>query len=305
MHDDVALSAAAQLADAAVIRIDAHQHFWRYRADEFPWMDESMPVLRRDWLPAELKPLMDAQGVHACLAVQARSTEVETDFLLGLAGEHRWIVGVVGWVDLRASDLQRRLDRWHQASRLVGFRHLLQDELDIEAFIADAAFHRGIDVLQAQGKVYEILLRAPQLQLAPAFCARHERHALVLDHLGKPSMGAGNDAAWRASLRQLGEMPHVFCKISGLVTEVVDGTVDETRLRHYLDTALECFGAQRLMFGSDWPVCQLRASYTQVHDIVARWSAQLGDDERLALWGGTASRCYGLLQADDGGDAWN
>lgn len=288
-----------------MMRIDAHQHFWRYEPRDFAWIDERTPVLRRDWLPADLKPLLDAQHIDACVAVQARSSESETDFLLELAETHRWIAGVVGWVDLRAERLEPRLDRWGDAARLVGFRHLLQDEADLVGFMSDPAFHRGVDLLQQRGKVYEVLLRAPQLELGPAFCARHDRHLLVLDHLGKPQIGRGDDASWHASLRQLGAMPHVRCKLSGLVTETPEGTIDEAQLRRYLDTALECFGPQRLMFGSDWPVCRLRATYAEVHDIVARWSAQLGDAEQRDLWGGTASRCYGLSQACDGGKAWN
>lgn len=288
-----------------MMRIDAHQHFWRYEARDFPWMDERMQVLRRDWLPHDLKPLLDAQRIDACIAVQARSSETETGFLLDLAHTHRWIAGVVGWVDLCADGLPQRLDRWSDARRLVGFRHLLQDEANIDRFMADPAFHRGVDLLQARGKVFEILLRAPKLVLAPAFCARHDHHPLVLDHLGKPQIGSGDDDVWMASLRQLGAMPHVFCKLSGLVTEVVQGGIDEAQLGFYLDAALECFGPQRLMFGSDWPVCRLRASYAQVHDIVARWSERLGEAERQALWGGTALRCYGLPQAGDGDGAWN
>jgi L-fuconolactonase len=282
-------------------RIDAHQHFWRYRAADYPWMGDGMDVLRRDHLPQQLRPLLEAHDIAGCIAVQARAAEDETDFLLDFAREHDWIMAVIGWVDLRADDLQRRLARWHEQSKLAGFRHLLQDEADVPAVLADAAFNRGVAALQARQQVYEVLVRAPQLTDVPAFSARHDRHWLVLDHLGKPAVGGDGDAQWREHLRRLAALPHVLCKVSGLVTEVGDQMVDAGELRRYLDTALELFGAQRLMFGSDWPVCLLKAEYAQVFDIVERWSAHLSTDEQAALWGGTAARCYGLRLPETNG----
>ena len=282
-------------------RIDAHQHFWRYRAADYPWMGDGMDVLRRDHLPQQLRPLLDAHGIAGCIAVQARAVEAETDFLLDLAREHDWIVAVIGWVDLRVDDLQRRLARWDGRDRLAGFRHLLQDEADVPAVLADAAFNRGVAALQARQRVYEVLVRAPQLAAVPAFCARHDRHWLVLDHLGKPAIGGDGDVQWREHLRQLAALPHVLCKVSGLVTETGERAVDVDVLHRYLDIALELFGAQRLMFGSDWPVCLLKAEYAQVFGIVERWAARLSRDEQAALWGGTAARCYGLrLQQTNG-----
>lgn len=277
------------------MRIDAHQHFWRYDAAAYPWMDAGMGVLKRDWLPADLRPLLDAQDIDACIAVQARADEAETDFLLGLAGEHDWIAVVIGWVELRAEDLDRRLARWAGASKLAGFRHLLQDDPDVAATLADPAFNRGVATLQTRGQVYEVLVRgAGQLAQAPAFCARHDRHWLVLDHLGKPAIGSDDDVAWRKALAGLAELSHVACKLSGLVTEAIVDRIDAEAIRRYLDTALELFGPQRLLFGSDWPVCLLRADYAEVAAIVAGWSQALSADERAALWGGNAARCYGL-----------
>lgn len=275
-------------------RIDAHQHFWRYRAADYPWMGDGMDVLRRDWLPQDVRPLLEAHGFDGCIAVQARAEEIETDFLLELAGTHDWIAAVIGSVDLRADDLEHRLARWEGRARLAGFRHLLQDEVDVPAFLADAAFNHGVATLQARGQVYEVLVCASQLADVPAFCARHDRHALVLDHLGKPAIGGDGDAQWREYLRQLAALPHVACKLSGLATEVGDRAVDASDLHRYLDIALELFGAQRLMFGSDWPVCLLKAEYAEVFAIVQQWAARLSADEQASLWGGTAVRCYGL-----------
>lgn len=276
-------------------RIDAHQHFWRYDASTYPWMSADMGVLRRDWMPGDLRPLLDEQAIDACVAVQARADEAETGFLLELARTHRWIAGVVGWIDLRVDDLDSRLARWQDEPALVGFRHLLQDDPDVAGTLADTKFNRGVKHLQASEQVYEVLVRGSmQLAETPAFCARHDRHWLVLDHLGKPAIGGNEDAEWRNALRQLAAMPHVLCKVSGLVTEVGRQPVDDTVLRRYLDTALDLFGPQRLMFGSDWPVCLLRASYGEVCQIVEDWSRALGADEEAMIWGGNAARCYGL-----------
>ena len=276
-------------------RLDAHQHFWRYQATDYPWIGTGMDVLRRDWLPVNLWPLLEAHGLDGCIAVQARSSTEETDFLLELAKRFEWIAAVVGWVDLRA-DLGAELARWQGQAKLAGFRHLVQDEPDAEALLADPAFNRGVAALQTAGLTYDVLVRAPQLHLIPAFCARHDRHWLVLDHLGKPAVGGGqeSDAAWRAQLAGLAAFPHVACKLSGLVTEVGDRAVDPAELRRYLDMALERFGPRRLLFGSDWPVCLLKAEYSEVFELIDRWAAPLSEDERAALFGGTAARCYGL-----------
>ena len=288
-------------------RIDAHQHFWRYNRANYGWMGDgdAMQPLRRDWMPQDLRPLLDAQGIDACIAVQARTDEAETDFLLGLARTHDWIAGVVGWVDLRADDLDARLARWRDEPALAGFRHLLQDDADVAATLADTAFNRGVARLQARAQVYEVLVRgAAQLAATPGFCSRHDAHWLVLDHLGKPAIGGGEDAAWESALRALAAQPHLMCKLSGLATEVRTDAIDAAQVRRYLDIALDAFGAQRLMFGSDWPVCLLRADYAEVAALVADWAAALSAGERAALWGGNAVRCYGLRTRSEGSARW-
>lgn len=279
----------------ATTRVDAHQHFWRYAAADYPWIDARMPALRRDWLAHDLRPLLDAQQIDLCIAVQARADEAENTFLVEQATAHPWIAAVVGWVDLLADDSHERLAYWREAPRFKGVRHLLQDEPDLAATLADPRFARGIDAVQAQGLVYEVLVRGPaQLSLVPAFCARHEGHWLVLDHLGKPAIGGEDEAGWRRHLRTLAAQPHVLCKLSGLVTEVAGSQVDADTLHRHLDAALEAFGCERLMFGSDWPVCLLRADYAAVAALVRDWASRLSAAEQAQLWGGTAMRCYGL-----------
>ncbi|PNS08719.1 amidohydrolase family protein [Solilutibacter silvestris] len=276
-------------------RIDAHQHFWRYDTQAYPWIDAGMAALRGDRLPVELKPLLDADGIDGCIAVQARADETENAFLLDLATAHPWIVAVVGWLDLFAENVESRLEHWRQHAKFRGVRHLLQDDADVAATIADARFARGVVAVQRNGLVYDVLVRGPrQLTPAVALCARHDRHWLVLDHLGKPDIDGAPSPVWRRAMLELGTMPHVYCKVSGLVTEVAGIHIDRDAIHRHLDAALECFGAERLMFGSDWPVCLLRAGYADVAALVADWSRQLSPDEQARLWGGSALHCYGV-----------
>ncbi len=276
-------------------RIDAHQHFWRYSAEAYPWISTEMPALRRDQLPQDLRPLLDAQHIDRCIAVQARANEAENAFLLDLAEAHPWIAAVVGWVDLFAANAEARIAHWCAQPRFKGVRHLLQDDPDVAATLTNARFNAGVAAVQSQGLVYEVLVRGPaQLAHVPAFCARHDRHWLVLDHLGKPAIGGDSEDAWHGHLRTLAALPHVRCKVSGLVTEVVAPRVDAGTVHRHLDAALEAFGPDRLMFGSDWPVCLLRADYAEVAAMVRDWGARLSADEQAQLWGGTAARCYGL-----------
>lgn len=276
-----------------IARVDAHQHFWRYAPRDYPWMGDGMDVLRRDRLPEDLAPLLQAAGLDACIAVQARADEAENTFLLDLAQQHAIIAAVVGWVDLFAAHAEERLAHWRAHPRFAGVRHLLQDDPDVAATLADPRFARGVEAAQRQGLVYEILVRGPaQLAEVPAFCARHDQHWLVLDHLGKPAIGGDGEADWRRHLHALAAQPHVLCKASGLVTEVVGAGLDRDAILRHLDAALEAFGADRLMFGSDWPVCLLRADYAAVAALVRDWAGRLSETEQAQLWGGTALRCY-------------
>jgi L-fuconolactonase len=278
------------------MRIDAHQHFWRFDPREYSWMTTDMQVLRRDWLPDDPRPLLEQHRMDGCIAVQARASNAETDFLLTLASQHPWIAGVVGWADLRSHHLKTDLARWHDNLAFAGLRHLLQDEADVEAVVRDRAFIAGVKALQRSRLVYDVLIYAHQIEAVTPFCAQLDRHWLVLDHLGKPAVRDRDHAQWARRLRPLAAMPHVACKLSGLVTEALDarGEFQSADLRAYLDTTLDLFGPQRLMFGSDWPVCLLAAPYARVAAIVESWAAQLSPADREAIWGGTAARVYSL-----------
>lgn len=288
------------------MKIDTHQHYWHYRAEEFPWISEVMPLLQRDCMPSDCEASMGAAGVDAVVAVQARALTAETDFLLRLAGQNPEVLGVVGWADLAAADLELWLEQWGHHIAFKGLRHILQDEPDVGAWVNASANNAGLRAVQKRGLVYDVLVFDHQLPSVTEFCARHDRHWLVLDHVGKPALrdwARSNEVAshWRHHLGQLAAQPHVMCKLSGLVTEVhrAPGSAlscsGERKIRACFDYALEVFGPQRLMYGSDWPVCQLAAPYDAVHDLAQAWAkTALSASEQDAFWSGNAIRCYDL-----------
>lgn len=289
------------------MKIDTHQHYWHYNAPAYPWINEAMPALRRDCLPQDRAPAMRAAGIDVALAVQARTDAAETDFLLQMATQHPEVVGVVGWADLRADDLEPRLDAWRTHPAFKGLRHVLQDEPDVSAWVDDPLNQRGLHTLQNRQLVYEVLVFEHQLPSVIFFCARHDRHWLVLDHVGKPALRdwATGDREprqrWRQHIRQLAALPHVMCKLSGVVTETAWqhqpalAQQDVENTLSCFDEALEAFGPRRLMFGSDWPVCQLAASYDAVHELAHHWAqTRLSAWEQDAFWRGNAMRAYGL-----------
>lgn len=274
------------------MQIDAHQHFWRYDPAEYGWIDESMSALRRDFLPHDLEPLLQAAGFGGCVAVQARQTLEETRWLLELAIEHPFIAGVVGWVDLQSPAVERDLETFAGRRKLVGIRHIVQAEPD--DFLVRPAFLRGIAALARFNLAYDILIYPRHLKAAATLVSRFPSQRFVLDHLAKPDIRRQAIDDWREDLRGLARFPHVCCKLSGMVTEADWHGWTPDHLRPYIDVAAECFGAARLMIGSDWPVCTLAAGYERtmavVKDAIAAWSP----DERAAVLGGTAARFWNL-----------
>ncbi|MCM2341900.1 amidohydrolase family protein [Rhodoferax sp.] len=288
------------------MKIDTHQHFWHFEPQDFPWISEDMPVLRRHQRPVDSRPGMDNCGVLGLIAVQARCGPQETDFLLELAAHHPHILGVIGWTDLTSATLEADLARWQGQEKLKGFRYLLQDEPDLVEIINNPAFNAGVACLQRRQLVFEVLVFAQQLPIVIDFCTRHDRHALVLDHVGKPRIrdwltDPASRQQWQQALTQLARLPHVSCKLSGLVTETDwqhqddPSAADILHIEQCFDVALEAFGPGRLMFGSDWPVSQLAADYQAVHAIAQSWAeSRLDRHEQQAFWGANAVRMYGL-----------
>ena len=274
------------------MRIDAHQHFWRYDPAAFDWIDEPMAALRRDFLPRHLAPEMAAAGVDACVAVQATHTLDETRWLLGLCDAYPFVAGVVGWADLQAADVEAQLAGLAHP-RLVGIRHIAQSEPD-DRFLLRPSFCRGIRALGERGLAYDILIYPRQLPAAIELAGRFPTQRFVLDHLAKPPIRTGAIDEWSRLLWELAAAPHVCCKLSGLVTEADWRRWQPEDIHPYLDVAFECFGADRLMAGSDWPVCTVAADYSRTMAVVSDYLDHRAPAERDAVLGGTARRFWDL-----------
>ena len=277
-----------------MVRIDTHQHFWRYSPAEYGWIDESMSAIRRDFMPHDLKREMDAAGFDMSVAVQVRQTLEETRWLLELADANPFVVGVVGWVDLQSPTVDDDLDLVMAHRALVGIRHIVQAEPD--DFLARPAFHRGIAALTARDVPYDVLVYARQIAAADSLVAQHPRQRFLLDHLGKPDIRGGQYDAWRRDFDRLAARPNVWCKLSGLVTEADWRRWTPGQLRPYLDHALAAFGPARLMVGSDWPVCTLAASYGETMALVIDALTEYSEDEQAQVLSGTARSFWQLVE---------
>jgi L-fuconolactonase len=275
------------------MHIDAHQHFWMYNAKEYDWIDESMAELRRDFLPKDLKSELERNGFQGSIAVQARQTLEETRWLLELAKESDFIVGVVGWVDLRSPTLRSQLEEFAGNLKLVGVRHIVQSEPD-DRFLLQPDFLRGIGMLEEFNLAYDILIYPKHLPVAADFVAKFPRQRFVLDHLAKPPIKSGALQPWARGIRKLAAFPNVYCKASGMVTEADWEYWRLADMRPYLDVAFGCFGPQRMMIGSDWPVCEAASPYSRVMDIVKGYIHGFSAGERNAVLGGNAAKFWRL-----------
>ncbi|MFT5141812.1 MAG: L-fuconolactonase [Rhodothermales bacterium] len=276
------------------MRIDSHQHFWAINDTDYVWMTDVHDVIRRDFLPKDLVPLLADSRIDGCVAVQARQMVAETAWLLRLSETYDQIRGVVGWVPLLESAGEPFLEEFAGHSKLVGVRHVVHDEPD-DDFILRTDFGEGVRRMLNYGLVYDILIFEKHLPQTITFVDRHPEQAFVVDHIAKPRIRRDAfDAEWASGIRELAKRPHVTCKLSGMVTEVRDDAWDVATLRPYFETVLEAFGADRVMFGSDWPVCLLRAGHAAWVRAVEEMAIRLSADEQAALWGGTAQRMYQL-----------
>lgn len=274
------------------MKIDAHQHFWKYDATEYPWIGAGT-VLERSWMPEDLRPILEGAGMDGCVAVQARQSMEESRWLLDLAEEHSWIRGVVGWVDLRSEKVDEELGELMGRRGLVGVRHVVQDEVD-EDFLGGGEFCRGVGKLAGYGLAYDLLIYARQLGSAVRMVERFPEQRFVIDHLAKPEIRLGKLEGWREWMKEMGKFPQVMCKVSGMVTEARVGDWKAEDLRPYIEVVLEVFGVDRLMFGSDWPVCLLAADYGRVLGVVEGALEGFSVADRAKIFGGNALRFYGL-----------
>ena len=275
------------------MRIDAHQHFWIYNPREYGWMGSGMEILKRDFLPSDLAPLLESAGIDGTVAVQARQCIEESRWLLELADQSPFIKAVVGWVDLCSPKVDEQLTAFARHSQFRGVRHVLHDEPD-DRFMLREEFVRGLGCLAKHKLTYDLLLFPSHLPVACELVKQFPNQPFVVDHLAKPLIKAHELSPWAVDIRRLASFSNVFCKVSGMVTESDWRHWKPADFTPYLDVIFECFGTKRVMVGSDWPVCTLAGNYSQVMRIPADYLGELSTDEQAAVWGENAQRFYGI-----------
>ncbi|MDO1448912.1 amidohydrolase family protein [Rhodocytophaga aerolata] len=275
------------------MKIDAHQHFWHYSPQDFTWITEDMSMIRRNFLPQDLLPELEKANYHGCVAIQAAQSEDETRFLLSEAEAHPFVKGVVGWVDLQSIQVDDRLAVFASSGRLVGVRHVVQSEPD-DQFMLRPTFLNGIKLLEKYNLAYDILIHPKHLPVAVQFVKKNPNQRFVLDHLAKPYIKDNLLEPWSSHLHALATYDNVYCKLSGLVTEADWYNWAPEDFIPYLEVALDAFGTNRLMVGSDWPVCTLAANYEEVMQIVEDYVSDLSTNEQARILGLNAVDFYRL-----------
>jgi len=275
------------------MRIDSHQHFWKYSIEEYGWINDQMSILKRDFLPEDLFQELSSNDIDGSIAVQARQNLDETEWLLKLAEEYTFIRGVVGWLDIRSPKFKHQLEKYTRRNKLVGIRHVVQDESD-DRFMLRSEFIEGIRLLENYDLVYDILIFENQLPAAIELVTRFPNQRFVLDHIGKPKISYNLLDPWKSLMTELADYPGVYCKVSGMVTEADWNNWKKEDFLPYLDTVFDVFGANRIMFGSDWPVCTVAASYNKVIEIVQDFIKQFSSDDQEKILGKNASKIYNL-----------
>jgi L-fuconolactonase len=275
------------------LTIDAHHHLWKYNDRDYVWMSGKMTALRRDFLIPELEQVMRESGVEGTIAVQARQTTEETEWLLDLATRHPFILGVVGWVPLVDPDAGSYLERFVQQPKLKAVRHVLHDEPDDSYMLRDD-FNRGVSLLRNFGLAYDILIFERNLPQTLTFVDRHPGQIFVVDHIAKPRIREGLVSPWRERMMELAKRENVYCKVSGMATEADWNTWTDDGLRPYFDVVLSAFGTKRLMFGSDWPVLTLAGGYGKWMSTFRSFIAELSPDEQESICRSSAIAAYGL-----------
>ncbi|MCC9168205.1 amidohydrolase family protein [Pontibacter sp. XAAS-A31] len=276
------------------MRIDAHQHFWHFNPYRDSWITDEMAVIQRDFLPKDLQPILQRHNFDGCVLVQSSQPEQENDFLLEQAGQQDFVKAVVGWVNFLAEDVEERLAHYKQFPKLKGFRYILQGNPD-KAIMLWPEFTRGISLLKKYGYTYDILIYPDQLHYTAEFVAAFPDQPFVLDHLAKPHIKQREVQEWKQGIQALAKHKQVSCKISGLVTEADWQNWKQEDLIPYIDTVVEAFGTERIMFGSDWPVCLVAASYEETLGVVEKYFSAFSKEEQEALFGGNAASFYGLV----------
>lgn len=276
-----------------MLKIDSHQHFWIYNPVRDSWIDDEMKTIRRDFLPDDLEPLLAENGIDGCVAVQASQTPEENRFLMTLAAKHAFIKGIVGWVDLQADNIAIQLAGYSRQPVMKGFRHVLQSEPERDLML-HPAFMRGIGLLKKYNFTFDILIFNDQLQYLPEFVAAFPDQPFVIDHLAKPDIKNQTLEPWRSEICKLAQFKNVSCKLSGMVTEAGWHIWKPGDFTPFLDAVFDAFGPERLMYGSDWPVCNLAGGYNKALQLVQKYVSNLGSTAQQLVFGGNAVRFYNL-----------
>lgn len=274
------------------MKIDAHQHFWQYNPEKHAWIEDHMSTIRQDFLPKDLKPLLDQAGVEGTVAVQADESFDENTFLLQLAKENSFIKKVVGWVDLRSLSLEKSLEEYSTNPSMAGFRMILQGQPP--ALMDDISFRNGMAKLKNYGYTYDILVFPHHLRATLDLVSHFPDQPFVIDHLAKPYIKDGKIDEWASWMKKIASFDNVHCKVSGMVTEANWKSWTSAELNPYIEVVLEAFGAERLMFGSDWPVQLLAAEYQQYHDLLSDYISSLSAVEQANIMGNNAAKFYGI-----------
>src|SRR5690606_4424507 len=275
-----------------MLKIDAHQHFWKYDPVNYGWITDDMSVIRRDFMPEDLLPLLQEQGLDGCVAVQSDQSEEDNEFLLSLVSANDFIKGIAGWVDLQSENLEERLEYYRQHEKMKGFRHVLQAEAP--EFMLRPAFKKGIALLKNYGFTYDILVFPNHLKAAAELIAENPDQPFVIDHIAKPYIKSGEIEGWEKDIRAVAQYPNVCCKVSGMVTEADFHNWKKEDFTPYLDVVFDAFGTDRVLYGSDWPVCQAAGGYSRMIEIVKEYTAPLSKTEQDLFWGGNAVKFYKL-----------
>lgn len=275
------------------MRIDSHQHFWKYDPIDYDWINDEMAVIRKDFFPGDLEPLLKQNGFDGCVAVQAHQSEQETEQLLNYADQYKFVKGVVGWVDLQADNIEARLAHYQQFEKLKGLRHVLQGEPQRDLML-QPRFKKGISLLSKFGFTYDILIFPDQLRFAKELVKEFSQQAFVIDHIAKPYIKDKKTEEWEADMQAIAQHDNVYCKISGMVTEADWQTWKIDDFKPYLDIVVNSFGTSRVLFGSDWPVCLVAGSYEKVLEIVKNYFNPFSAQEQDLVFGENAVKFYNL-----------
>jgi L-fuconolactonase len=274
-------------------RIDAHQHFWKYDAGRDTWITSEMAVLARDFMPEDLEPLLKKHQFDGCVVVQAAQTPEENFFHLKNAETNSFIKGIIGWADLRSADLEEQLQEYKNYPLIKGFRHVLQGESN-RALILDNDFKQGLYLLSKCNFTYDVLIYPDQLIFLEEFLKTTEGIPLVINHLAKPDIKTGNFLDWAEKMQRIAAFENVYCKVSGMVTEADWHNWKDADFEPCLNIVFNAFGADRLLFGSDWPVCNLAGGYDKMIGLLERYTSSLTPIEQAKFWGENAIKFYHL-----------